>query len=336
LLAQTIFVEHFEKMRAKYGADFNGALISMDRKSGQIKALIGGVSFSESQFNRAFYARRQQGSVFKPLLYATALENGLSLLDTAIDEPLQVRQGQYVWEPRNHTRTFDGEMTLARALSYSNNIISAKVILHIGPESVVEMAHRFHFKGPLAPYPSLALGCLDSTLSEVTGMFNVFANEGIYCEPYVLSWVKDPWGKTVYRATPVKERVLSSKIASQIGHALTSGLERKRKFARNWIDSMAMSKTGTTNDSRVCWFAGSTPEITTVVSVGCDDNRPMGTNVFPLHTAYPIWLSLHTQLKTEQKQFFFDPSLHTVLVDWKTGKIVSREADGQEVLPLLI
>ena len=336
LSAEHVFVHHFTKMRQSYGADLNGALISMDGQSGEIRALIGGVSFAESQFNRALYACRQQGSIFKPLLYAAALEHGLSLLDTAIDEPLQVKQGSTVWEPRNHTRRFEGEMTLGRALSYSNNIVSAKIILYIGPEAVVEIARRCHLKGPLLPYPSLALGCLDSTLVEVTGMFNIFAHNGCYVEPHLIMWVKDSWGKIIYKKAAAKEQLLSSRIAGQIGKVLMGGLERKRSFASTWIDSEAISKTGTTNDSRICWFGGATPEITTVVYVACDDNRPMGKNVFPLHTAYPLWLDFHARLKTKKKKFSFDVSLKEVLADWKTGKIVSHPIQGREVMPFLI
>lgn len=334
--AEQVFKKQFISLRAKYGADLNGALMSIDRKTGEIRALVGGVSFFQSQFNRALHARRQQGSVFKPLVYAAALQKGISLLDTAVDEPFQVKQGTSIWEPRNHTRTYAGPMTLARALSYSNNVISAKLILAIGPETVVELAKKCHLKGEILAYPSLALGCLDSSLYEVVGMFNVFANDGMYVEPHLILSVKDSWGKTLYRASVVKERVMGTKIAHQIGHTLTLGIERKRRPGTPWIDSMAITKTGTTNDARVCWFAGSTPELTTVVYVGCDDNRPMGKNVYPIHTAYPIWLGLHSRLTTKCKEFTFEPSLQRVFVDWRTGMIVPRQYEGREIVTLLM
>ncbi len=336
LAAEEVFKKRFVGLRAKYGADLNGALMSIDRATGEIRALVGGVSFTESQFNRALFARRQQGSVFKPLVYAAALEKGMSLLDRAVDEPFAWKQGSVMWEPRNHNRAHVGEMTLARALSYSNNVISAKVILTIGPESVVELAKKCHLTGLIPAYPSLALGCLDSSLSEVVGMFNVFANAGMYCEPHLIVSVKDAWGKTLYRVQPVKERVVPMRIASQIGQTLSLGIDRKRKAGMPWIDSMAITKTGTTNDARVCWFAGSTPEITTVVYVGCDDNRPMGKNVYPVHTAYPIWLDLHTRIATTCKTFSFDPALQSVLVDWKSGAIVPRVDGNKDVVSLLI
>ncbi len=333
--AEQSFKEHFKKIRQQYGGDIEGALITVERTTGEIKALIGGVDFSGSQFNRALQAYRQQGSVFKPVLYATALENGMSLLDTAIDEPLKIKTGGALWEPRNHTRTFEGEMTLARALSYSNNIISIKTLLEVGVQKVIASARKMHIKGQLKPYPSLALGCVDSTLFEVVGMFNVFSNDGVYVEPYSVRWIKDEWGKKIYRKSYKKEPVISQCVANQIAKTLTAGMERKRKTAKHWIDSQAMSKTGTTNDSRTCWFAGSTPELTTALYIGSDDNRPLGQNVYPVHTAYPIWLALHKQVPTRIKQFSFDPSLKPVLADWKTGKIVAYE-DSKEVHSLLV
>lgn len=333
--AERSFKQHFKKIRQSYGGDIEGALITIDRSTGEIKALVGGVDFSGSQFNRALQAYRQQGSVFKPVLYATALERGMSLLDTSIDEPLKIKSGGALWEPRNHTRTFEGEMTLARALSYSNNMISIKTLLEVGVEKVIASARKMRIKGQLNPYPSLALGCVDSTLFEVVGMFNVFANEGVYVEPHSIRWVKDKWGKKIYRKAYDKELVISSRIASQVGKTLMAGMERKRKTTKHWIDSQAMSKTGTTNDSRTCWFAGSTPELTTALYIGSDDNRPLGQNVFPVHTAYPIWLALHKQVPTKTKQFSFDSSLKPVWADWKTGKLVSHQASS-EVHSLLV
>lgn len=333
--AEIAFNNHFLSLKKTIGSDVEGALITMDVPTGGIRALIGGYDFTTSQFNRALQAKRQQGSVFKPVVYATALEKGMSLLDTSFDEPLRIQTGTTVWEPRNHTRTFEGSMTLARALSYSNNIITIKTLLEVGVDAVIASAQKCHFSGPFYPYPSLALGCIDSTLDEVAGMFNIFAHQGKYVQPYLVVWVKDRWGKKIYKRTIVSERIFSHKIASQLNKALMAGLERRRKREISWIDSDAMSKTGTTNDSRTCWFAGSTPELTTVLYVGCDDNRPMGKNVYPLHTAYPIWLDLHKKIKTQKKQFSFDTSLRPVLVDWKKGTIESCLSNN-EVHMLLI
>lgn len=335
-LAQRSFLDHFTRLKKEIGKEIEGGFLSVDVKTGHIKALVGGFSFKDSQFNRALQARRQQGSVFKPVLYSAAINKGMTYLDTAIDEPLTVQQGSQIWEPKNHTLTYEGTMTLARALSYSNNIISAKTILAVGPQKVVDFAKKFHLSGPLYPYPSLALGCVDSTVFEVAGMFNVFANDGNYVEPYLLQWVKDRWGKKVYRVQPKKESVLSTRVTHQTAQVLSLGLEKRRKQSKTWIDSAAISKTGTTNDSRTCWFAGSTPERTTVVYVGFDDNRPMGRYVYPVYTAYPIWLAYHKGLTSKVKQFSYDSSLSRVTANIKTGKIVADGTSGLDIFSLLV
>ena len=98
-------------------------------------------------------------------------------------------------------------------------------------------------------------------------------------------------------------------------------MEQRKKRAKKWIDSDAISKTGTTNDSRNCWFAGSTPEITTVVYIGIDDNSPMGEYIFPTYTAYPIWIDFHKTLTTTKKKFWYDPSLRSISINLKTGRL---------------
>ena len=334
-LAERSFSKHFKHLKKELGDEIEGGLLSIDVKTGNIKALVGGFSFSDSQFNRALQAYRQQGSVFKPVLYSAALLDGMSFLDTAVDEPLRVQQGNQIWEPKNHTLAYEGTITLARALSFSNNIVSAKTILALGPQKVVDLAEKFRIKGPLYPYPSLALGCVDSTVYEVTGMFNVFANDGVYVKPHALQWVKDRWGEKIYRSIGDQKQVISSKIAHQVSQVLSFGMDRRRKQAREWIDSAAINKTGTTNDSRTCWFAGSTPEVTTVVYVGFDDNRAMGKNIYPVYTAYPIWFAYHKGLSSKIKEFSYDSSLSRIPFNIKTGK-KATEGSSSDVFCLLI
>jgi membrane peptidoglycan carboxypeptidase len=207
--------------------------------------------------------------------------------------------------------------------------------LALGPQKVVDLAKKFRIKGPLYAYPSLALGCVDSTLYEVTGMFNVFANDGVYVKPHVLQWVKDRWGKKIYRSVAEREQILIPRIAHQVSQVLSFGLERKRKHAKHWIDSAAINKTGTTNDSRTCWFAGSTPEVTTAVYIGFDDNRAMGNNVYPVYTAYPIWLAYHKGIPCKTKEFSYDLSLTRIAFNIKTGK-KALEGSSSEVFSLLV
>ena len=165
-------------------------------------------------------------------------------------------------------------------------------------------------RGPFSPYPALALGCVDVTLKEAVGSFNVFANNGVYVEPHYLLWVKDSLGTKVWKNKTIKKRVMSARISGQVTKILGIGMERVRKLKPDkWIASEAIGKTGTTNDFRTGWFSGATPELTTSIYVGRDDNKPLGNKVYGVKTAFPIWKKLYQQLSFTKTTFDFDPSL---------------------------
>lgn len=317
-IAQQEFKKQFEKVKKEISSNADGALITIESKTGQIKALVGGFNFSNSKFNRALQAKRQVGSTFKPLVYAAALQNGVNLYDTDIDEPIEING----WKPNNNTRQFYGKMTLAKALSYSNNTIAVKTLLKAGCQNVIDLAKKFRFSAALKLYPSLALGCLDATLKESVAAFNVFVNNGTYVEPYYLKWIKDEWGTKICKFEPETEQVLSPIISSQIAKVLSLGMSR-------YIDRMddktfacaSMGKTGTTNDSRTCWFCGATPTLTTSIYVGCDNNNSMGQNIYAVKTAFPIWFKMHQQIKPEKTTFSYDSRLKEACIDWVNGHI---------------
>jgi penicillin-binding protein 1A len=194
-------------------------------------------------------------------------------------------------------------------------------LLKIGPHAVIDLAKKCRIKTDFHAYPSLALGCVDATLCDGAGMFNVFANDGVYVEPHALSWIKDRWGARIYKTVVDQERVIESRIVGQVKAVLCLGPERVKTIygVNKWIKSEAMSKTGTTNDSRTCWFIGSTPTDTTAVYVGFDDNRPMGKNVYPIRTAFPIWLAFNRAIDQAEKTFSYDPSLQEKIIDEHTG-----------------
>lgn len=337
--AERYFNQHVKQLHTTLSPDIDGGLISIEVKTGQIKALIGGYDFATSKFNRALQACRQIGSTFKPLLYAAALQEGKHFYDTEIDEPIEIEQAGKVWSPHNFNHRFVGQATLAYALSHSNNIISIKTLLDIGTEPIIALAQKAHLKGPLYPYPSLALGCVDATLKEVAGMFNIFANNGIYVEPELITWVKDKWGNKIFKGRSTQERVMSSRISSQVAKVMGLSMERFRVMfgysPERWLTCETICKTGTTNDSRTCWFAGSTPTLTTAVYIGCDDNRSLGEHVFPLTTAFPIWFSLNKAIACPEKTFAFDPTLQELVIDEWTGQQLA-DASREEAIKILI
>lgn len=336
IAAEKSFTTQITKLRKNMHEKIDGALVSLDPNTGQVKALIGGYDFAISKYNRALQARRQMGSIFKTFVYAAALEQGYSFADVDVDEPISIPQNGGVWEPRNSTRTFSGLMTHARALSYSNNILPIKLTLAIGPEKVVDMAERCHIPGPLLPYPSLALGCVDVTAIDVAGAINVIVNYGKYVQPHMIKWVKNKLGEKIYRFEEKESVCMSSAIASQIARVLTFNIKRLQKvIGDQWFGGQAIGKTGTTNDSRTCWFFGATPDLTTAIYVGTDYNESLGQNVFGVKTAFPIWFYMHKQLQNSLKKFYVDPSLKEVMINWKTGQPATCQ-DDPEVVSILV
>jgi penicillin-binding protein 1A len=335
--AEKSFTSVVTVLRTKLGDGLNGGLMSMEPFTGQIKACVGGFNFMQSQFNRAFQARRQMGSSFKPYIYAYGIERGIELDQIMVDEPIELVQpdGQ-TWTPKNWNNKFEGPMTLARALTLSNNIITIKLFLDLGIKDVAQWIKRFGFKNSVPPYPSAALGTTEVSVEENCAAFNVFAANGIYVKPYLVEWVKDEWGSKLWEYQPVKYRVLSSKVASKMINALSHRMVLNKQTSRlGWFDADSIGKTGSTNGAATTWFVGATPDLTTTVYVGRDDNKPMGTQVFASATAFPVWLGLYNAISHKKKNFYIDPGLVETSIDWYTGISSTYQPmfnDGEDVL----
>jgi penicillin-binding protein 1A len=322
LHAETVFKRHVGAWRKNIPC-LDGALVSIDTSTAGIKALVGGYDFSESEYNRAVQAQRQMGSMFKPIVYAAALEHGHTFTDIFVDEPL-TGVVQEDWDPHNVHKEFEGPMTLANALITSNNIISIKLLLEMGAESVVEMARRFHLPGPLNPYPSLALGCTECSPVQAAAMMNTIVKGGVYTKPYLIEWVKDQWGAKLWKHVPEEERVLSWQTSSQlIGGLKLVANHLHNRHPNSWIDEEVIGKTGTTNENRTCSFLGATPRYTTAIFLGCDDNSPMEDIIYSASHGVALWLAYNKGLPMKHEQptkFYVDPSLQTVIVNKTSGQ----------------
>lgn len=331
-LAQKSFHENMSQYKKEIMPEIDGGLLTINSKTGEIKAMVGGYDFNSSKLNRAWQAKRQMGSVFKPIIFAAAIQSGASFADTEIDEPITIEQYGALWQPNNYNKRFEGQMTLAHSVVRSNNIISVKTLLKTGIPTVVNLAHACRLEDKINPYPSLALGCIDAKLKEVISMFNIFANKGQYIQPYVIKSVKDQWGTRLYKSNPKHDQVLPEIVVDKVAKVLELPIKRWRQaYKQQLLEDDVICKTGTTNDCRTCWFAGSTPELTTAIYIGCDDNRSMG-DVYPIKTAFPIWLGLHSALKPTGKKFNYNPSLRPVLVNQYTGHLARpHDPDAIEI-----
>lgn len=249
-----------------------GALVSID-KSGAIRAMVGGVDYAQSQFNRATDAKRQPGSTFKPFVYLAALEAGRTPNTIRNDAPVRIGN----WTPKNYGGKYMGEVTLTTALSHSLNSVAAQLIMEVGTDKVIEVAHRLGIHSALSDNASIALGTSEVSLLELTGAFVPFANGGYKPQLRLISKVEDTNGKTIYDFGEITaNRVVQSDIVGMMNAMLEQTVENgtARKAA---IDRPSAGKTGTSQDFRDAWFIGYTTDYVTGIWFGNDDGHPMKT-----------------------------------------------------------
>lgn len=249
-----------------------GALVSID-KSGAIRAMVGGVDYAQSQFNRATDAKRQPGSTFKPFVYLAALEAGRTPNTIRNDAPVRIGN----WTPRNYGGKYMGEVTLTTALSHSLNSVAAQLIMEVGTDKVIEVAHRLGIHSALSDNASIALGTSEVSLLELTGAFVPFANGGYKPQLRLISKVEDANGKTIYDFGEITaNRVVEPDIVGMMNAMLEQTVENgtARKAA---IDRPSAGKTGTSQDFRDAWFIGYTTDYVTGIWFGNDDGHPMKT-----------------------------------------------------------
>ncbi|WP_421090813.1 transglycosylase domain-containing protein [Pseudochrobactrum sp. MP213Fo] len=247
-----------------------GALVSIDG-TGAVRAMIGGYDYANSQFDRATEARRQPGSTFKPFVYLTSLEQGRTPDSIRNDAPIRIGK----WTPSNYNGKYFGEVTLATALSHSLNSIAAQLVMEVGPQAVVDTAHRLGIKSALTANASLALGTSEVTLMEMTDAFVPFANGGYRAPVHMITKITDSDDKVLYEyPLAQQERVVTERVLSMMNAMLLrtveDGTAKRAKFG-NWP---AAGKTGTSQSSRDAWFIGYTANLTTGVWFGNDDGKP--------------------------------------------------------------
>ncbi|MEM9705780.1 MAG: PBP1A family penicillin-binding protein [Pseudomonadota bacterium] len=256
---------------AKLAGAEEAALIAYDI-TGAMRAMVGGVSYQKSQFNRATSAMRQPGSAFKPFVYAAAMENGLRPSSTFVDEPIDING----WQPANYNDRYYGRMRLTEAMARSVNSISVQVTERIGRAKVAEVAKRLGVRADVPAHPSIALGASNITLDDLTAAYIPFAAGGYVRTPYAISEIAGSDGAILYtREQEPEKRVLSERVVRDMNHLLYqvmhSGTGRRARLGTR----RAVGKTGTTNDWRDAWFIGYTAQLTAGVWVGNDDYRGM-------------------------------------------------------------
>lgn len=299
-----------------------GALIALDPFSGHILAMVGGRDFAESQFNRAWQAVRQPGSAFKPIVYATAIDRGYSAADLLDDTPLTVKvTNSRTWTPENFTRTYQGNVTLRKALAQSLNVPTVKLLAAIGIPDVIRYARKLGIKSPLQAVLPLALGSSDVTLLELTSAYAVFANQGMRLNPVAILMITDSNGRVLYSSDSVPVEAIKPETAYLITNLLKGVVEQGTGGKARELGRPVAGKTGTTNDYRDAWFIGYTPSIVSGVWVGFDDQRSLGPKMTGSRAALPIWLNFMKQVHTDQEpsDFSVPGSILFKTIDPRTG-----------------
>ncbi len=265
------------------------ALVAVDPRTHFVKAMVGGVDYSQSQYNRAIQALRQPGSAFKPFVYYTAFASGKYSPDSTIsDTPVSYPDGDSYYTPQNYDGSFAGAMTLRQALAQSRNIPAVRLGQEVGINRVVEVSRTLGIKSPMEPVTSLPLGSVDLTPLEMAGAYATFASGGWQSETTTIAQVTDSKGNVLLDNTPRPQLVLDPWAVAALNSAMQDVINRGTAASAR-LDRPAAGKTGTTSSERDIWFVGYVPQLATAVWVGNDDYSPIGKGATGGGFVAPVW-----------------------------------------------
>jgi penicillin-binding protein 1A len=319
-----------------------GAFLAIEPQTGQIKAMVGGYSFRRLKFNQATQALRQSGSAIKPCLYTAALENGFTPASIIIDEPTEFMDQwmEEPWIPPNYDHKYKGAVTVRKGLEESRNIVTAKLLEYISPQTGVDYCRKFGLTTPLYPYLSLALGAVEVRLVEMVSAYTVFPNRGVRVIPYFITRIEDKEGNILEEAKVESEEVISPQIAYMMTYLMQGVIEKggtAQAAAFLQKDKPLGGKTGTTDDYSDAWFIGFSPSLCAGVWVGHEKEMiPIGDRQSGAVAALPIWIEFFQKIIEEEKrkaeeeglepvmeEFEVPPNLTFVEIDRKTGLLAT-------------
>jgi len=343
-----IYVEPLQAGQGQYRLrqipEISGAMVVMDPHTGRVLAMVGGFSFDQSQFNRATQALRQPGSSFKPIVYATALDNGYTPSTIVMDAPIEIDTGPGggIWKPENYGGKFFGPSTLRFGLEQSRNVMTVRLAQDIGMPLISEYAKRFGVYDELPPYLSYALGAGETTVMRMVTAYSMFDNGGRRVIPTLIDRIQDRYGRTIYKhdtrecvgcdadswhnqPEPTlidhREQVIDPMTAYQITSMMEGVVQRGTATVVREVGKPIAGKTGTTNDEKDVWFIGYSPDIVCGVYMGYDKPRHIGRLATGGHLAAPI-VKDFLKLALADKPpipFRVPPGIKLVRVNAKTG-----------------
>ncbi len=315
------------------------ALIALDPHTGEIKALVGGRNYGVSQLNHVT-ATRPTGSIFKPFVYATALNTAvtpgvpaiLTPSSIVVDEPTTFKFDEQEYTPHNFEKEYLGPMTYRYALAHSINVAAIKIAELVGYDKVVDLAHRSGISEDVKATPAMAIGAYDAMPIEMAGAYTVFANGGVHVQPTFLSLVKEPGGKVMLDQKPQKKAVLDPRVNSVLVDMLQEVMRSGTAAGVHGrgFNAIAAGKTGTSHDG---WFAGFTSDLLCIVWVGFDDYREL--NIEGAHSALPVWTEFMKRAVTlkqysNARPFETPDGVVTITIDPASGQKATPSCPKKE------
>lgn len=341
--------------------EVNGALVAMDPHTGRILALSGGYAYGKTEFNRATQAKRQPGSAFKPFVYLSGMESGLTPSSIVLDAPVEMSQGAGlpVWRPQNYKDEYFGPTTLRTGLEKSRNTMTVRLAQMIGIDKILSVAKRFRIYDPNQPrHFSIVLGAAETTLLRLTNAYAMLVNGGKRIQPAMIERIDDRNGKAIYRrdmracegcridtdlstVNPIppippddRDIVVDARVAYQMVSMLQGVVERGTATKAKVIGKPLAGKTGTTNDSFDTWFIGFSPDLVCGVFVGFDSPRSLGKRETGGSVALPGFVSFMSEALKDQPStpFRIPPGIQLLRIDRTTGQPTTINTPAQNAI----
>ena len=326
------------KLQLEQEPKVEGALVSIDPRSGEVLALCGGYDFFRSQFNRATQALRQPGSAFKPIVYSAALDNGFTAASIVLDAPIVYQDGSgEMWKPENFEGIFYGPTLLRTALVKSRNLVTIRVAQQVGIQKIVERGKALGLTGIMEPNLSLALGSGQFTPLNLCQAYTAFPRGGTSIKPRLIESVVSPWGEQLFSATEEATEAISPETAYIISHLLQQVVQSGTGARAKVLGRPVAGKTGTTNEEQDAWFMGFSPYLLTGVWVGYDQIRPMGKYETGARAALPIWIDYRSKVEPGYpvQDFQVPPGIVMARVDARTGRLAGPGTAEAYMLPFV-
>lgn len=316
-----------------------GAIVSLDPKTGEVLALVGGYDFNRSQFNRATQAKRQTGSAFKPIVYSAALDNGFTPASIVLDAPIVYEDvsTNSTWRPENYERSFFGPTLLRTALVYSRNLVTIRMAMKIGIDAIIKRAKALGLEADFPRDLSVSLGSASVSLINLCKAYTGFARLGSTIEPILIKKIEDSFERVVDEFNPV----VKDAISPQNAYIMDYLMQHVVKYGTGWrakkLKRPIAGKTGTTDEQKDAWFMGFTPYLLTGVYVGFDTPAPMGKYETGSRAASPIFVKYREVVEEDYpiEDFKQPPGIVMVKIDAKTGKLAGSDTTESYILPFI-